>query len=52
MTSLPVQFTIHSDDEIEPEEEEEVEVFEPKKSNKQKNFIHIDFDTGDVRKFL
>jgi ATP-dependent RNA helicase DDX27 len=47
MTSLPVQFTIHSDDEIEPEEEEEVEVFEPKKSNKQKNFIHIDFDTGD-----
>lgn len=47
-----MMYGMHIDDEIEPEEEEEVEVFEPKKSNKQKNFIHIDFDTGDVRKFL
>eukprot|EP01033_Poteriospumella_lacustris_P015493 gene15493-11084_t len=44
MTSLPMQFTINSDDEVEPEEIEEVDEFEPKKS---KGTINIEFDTGD-----
>lgn len=36
------------DDEVEPEEEEQEEVFQPKKSSKSANFINIEFDTGDV----
>ncbi len=36
------------DDEVEPEEEEQEEVFHPKKSSKSANFINIEFDTGDV----
>lgn len=34
-----------ADDEVEPEEIEEVDEFEPKKS---KGTINIEFDTGDV----
>lgn len=41
-----------SDDEVEPEEEEEVEDFRPSKGKKSKNEFSINFDTGDVSTFF